>query len=153
MRAVIECALGQGERTRLGAGGRPQVVRPLPEGVRYPFNYGYVEGTRVADGEEIDVFVLGPARPPGSRLLVEVLGAVAFSDPRGEDPKLLAREVAADGGPAAPAQEAVAEAAAAVADFLRRYKSATEPRTVGGLMAREAALSLLAGARACADGA
>ena len=153
LRAVIECARGQAERTRLDAAGRSVSVRALPEGVRYPFNYGYVEGTRVDDGEEIDVFVLGPALPPGSRLRVVVVGALAFADRRGEDPKLLAVEaVARDGGGPAPAAQVVA-AAAAVASFLRRYKSAAEARTIGGLIGREEALELVARAQRRAAGA
>lgn len=146
--AVIECARGQTARTRLTADGRSVHVRALPDGVRYPFNYGYLEGTRVDDGEEIDVFVLGPGRAPGSRLAVAVVGAVAFADGRGDDPKLLA--VAVGGGRsegAAPSALAVASAAEAVADFLRRYKSPHEPRTVGGLVPEAAALGLVARAR------
>jgi inorganic pyrophosphatase len=146
--AVIECARGQADRTRLDAAGRSVVVRALPEGVRYPFNYGYVEGTLVADGEEIDVFVLGDARAPGSRLDVRVVGAVAFEDWRGDDPKLLAVEVAAASGDGdGPPLSALTAAAEAVAIFLRTYKSAEEPRAVGGLIAREAALELVALAR------
>ena len=49
---VIECDRGQSSRTRLDRLGRSVVVRPLPPGVDYPCNYGYVEATRVADGEE-----------------------------------------------------------------------------------------------------
>jgi inorganic pyrophosphatase len=149
--AVIECARGQADRTRLDAAGRSVVVRALPDGVRYPFNYGYVEGTLVADGEEIDVFVLGDPRAPGSRLDVRVIGAVAFEDRRGEDPKLLAVEVAAGEGDGPPLS-AVSAAAEAVAAFLRTYKSTEEPRAVGGLIARDAALELVALARRTAAG-
>ena len=44
------------------------VDRPLgsrhPEfGFQYPVNYGFVPGTRSADGEELDAYVLGPAEP------------------------------------------------------------------------------------------
>lgn len=145
---MIECARGQTARTRLTRDGRTLEVRALPDGVRYPFNYGYLEGTRVDDGEEIDVFVLGPARAPGSRLAVAVVGAVAFADGRGDDPKLLA--VAVDGTDrqgGTPPAAALASAAAAVADFLRRYKGADEPRTVGGLVPEALALGLVARAR------
>ncbi|MEM7487892.1 MAG: inorganic diphosphatase [Pseudomonadota bacterium] len=52
--------------------GRPFVVhvdRPLGSfhprfpGLRYRVNYGFVPGTRAADGHPIDAYVLGPARP------------------------------------------------------------------------------------------
>lgn len=139
--AVLECARGQGVRTRLDGRGGSVVVRSLPAGVVYPYNYGYVEGTRAEDGEELDVFVLGPSRPPATRLRVEVVGAVAFADRRGDDPKLLAVPAGWAG------REPVAAAAARVAEFLRRYKDDAEPRRVGGAVGQEAALSLLAAAR------
>jgi ubiquinone/menaquinone biosynthesis C-methylase UbiE len=45
-----------------------RVDRPLgslhPEfGIGYPVNYGFVPGTRSADGEELDAYVLGPEKP------------------------------------------------------------------------------------------
>lgn len=142
VRAVIECTRGQTMRTRLDAEGRSVDVRALPAGVRYPFNYGYIEGTRVEDGEELDVFVLGPARAPGTRLDVVVLDALAFHDPRGDDPKLIA--CAAQDADSAPD---VAGAAALVAAFLRAYKRETEPRTVGGLVGPAGAARLVEAAR------
>jgi len=32
-------------------------VHPVRESIRYPINYGYINGTRGEDGEEVDIFV------------------------------------------------------------------------------------------------
>ena len=38
-------------------------VHPKHPDIVYPINYGYIEGLMGGDGEEQDVYVLGPAEP------------------------------------------------------------------------------------------
>ena len=45
---------------------RPMGSRHPRYGFAYPVNYGYVPGTRSADGEELDAYVLGVDRPLAS---------------------------------------------------------------------------------------
>jgi inorganic pyrophosphatase len=42
---------------------RPLGSRHPKHGFTYEVNYGYVPGTKSADGEELDVYVLGVAKP------------------------------------------------------------------------------------------
>ena len=42
---------------------RPLGSRHPDFGFEYPINYGFVPGTRSADGEELDAYVLGPGEP------------------------------------------------------------------------------------------
>ncbi len=63
--------------------GAIDFVSPLP----CPFNYGHVPGTLAADGEALDVVVLGPRLPLGSRSTVPVRGRVDFVDSGRPDPK------------------------------------------------------------------
>lgn len=140
--ATIECPQGQGVRTRLGPDGRPVPVRTLPPGIFYPYSYGYIEGTRVADGEELDVFVLAGTLPAGARVEVAPVGAVAFRDLRGDDPKV----IAAIAGHRH--EEPLARIAQRIGRFLVDYKSATEPRSVGGLLSLEETLAIVRAAQA-----
>ena len=40
-------------------------VHPKHPDIVYPINYGYIEGLMGGDGEEQDVYVLGPTEPTG----------------------------------------------------------------------------------------
>lgn len=153
---VIECRIGQAVRTRIDH-GTPEVVRSLPAGVVYPANYGYAEGTRAADGEAIDVFVLGEGLDPLARMEGRVVAAVEFWDARGEDEKLIALPIdcsgTVDGGEAVQGAEpdnpdpALAEALSAITRFLEAYKPPEAPHRVGRVLGPRAALGLLERAR------
>jgi inorganic pyrophosphatase len=60
-------------------------LSPLP----CPFNYGSMPGTLGADGEPLDVILLGPRVPYGSSHRAPILGLVRFLDGGIEDPKLV----------------------------------------------------------------
>lgn len=139
--AVIECPQGQGVRTRLGPNGQAVPVRTLPPGIFYPYGYGFIEGTRVADGEELDAFVLGAPAPAGTRVEVVPIGALAFRDRRGDDPKVIAVPVGQD------AEDPLAAVAQRIGRFLREYKPQTEPRTVGKLLSVADTVAILRAAQ------
>jgi len=150
---TIECARGQTVRTRIDRGS-PEVVRPLPDGVAYPANYGYATGTRADDGEPIDVFVLGEPRAPLTVVTARVVGAVEFWDARGADEKLVAvpcgpaREPDDTTGVTSDAPDpAWADDVAAIAAFLVAYKPPEKPHRVGRVLGPTAARALLAKAR------
>lgn len=68
--------------------GAVHFVSPLPT----LFNYGSVLGTLAADGDQLDVLLLGPRLPRGTRRRARVLGVVDFVDAGRPDPKLVAGE-------------------------------------------------------------
>lgn len=145
----MECRKGQTVRTRIDRGA-PEAVRVLPPGVAYPANYGYAEGTRAADGEAIDVFLLGDPVAPLTRVRGRVIAAIEFWDARGEDEKLVALPVAAT-GPRRPGTEDLGPDLGAemgrIAAFLEAYKPPEAPHRVGRLLGPPEAWSLLRRAR------
>jgi len=65
---------------------RTEYVSPLPS----PFNYGCVPDRPGEDGDPVDVVVLGPRLPAGSRHSLPVVGVVRFVDAGQTDDKLVA---------------------------------------------------------------
>jgi inorganic pyrophosphatase len=56
------------------------VARAFPLGVSYPFDWGFIPGTRDEDGDPIDVLVLhNAATYPGVLLPCEIIGMIAIS--------------------------------------------------------------------------
>ncbi|HJL17173.1 MAG TPA: inorganic diphosphatase [Sandaracinaceae bacterium LLY-WYZ-13_1] len=68
--------------------GAVHFVSPLPT----PFNYGSVVGTLGADGDPLDVLLLGPRLRRGTRRRARVLGIVDFEDGGLPDPKIVVGE-------------------------------------------------------------
>jgi len=68
--------------------GSIEFVSPLP----CPFNYGSVPDSVAADGDRIDVIVLGPRLSRGARVNRPVRGIVRFIDAGMEDPKWICAE-------------------------------------------------------------
>lgn len=81
----------RGSFVKREAGQGIDYVSPVP----CPFNYGCVEALPGADGDPVDVVLLGPARPLGARVRARVWGRVRFLDDGVEDDKWIA-------GPEAP---------------------------------------------------
>jgi inorganic pyrophosphatase len=72
------------------ARGRIRLDRMLFTATRYPADYGYVDGTRGADGEPLDALVLtGEPIFPGVVIAVRALGMFRMSDEAGRDDKVL----------------------------------------------------------------
>jgi len=68
--------------------GSVEFVSPLP----CPFNYGSVLDSVAADGDRIDVVVLGPRLARGARVNRPVRGVARFIDAGIEDPKWICAE-------------------------------------------------------------
>jgi inorganic pyrophosphatase len=68
--------------------------RPLYSPLFYPFDYGWIAGTLAADGDSLDVLVIG-SHPtfPGCVVTCRPLGVLMMRDEKGPDEKILARVV------------------------------------------------------------
>jgi inorganic pyrophosphatase len=69
--------------------------RRLFTSMSYPTDYGFVEGTRAADGDPLDALVL-TAEPtfPGCRIRARAIGVFHMEDEHGSDDKLICVPVA-----------------------------------------------------------
>ena len=73
------------------ATGLLRVDRVLYSAVHYPANYGFVPRTFCADGDPLDVLVLGQeAVVPGVLMRARAIGVMHMLDEKGEDDKVLA---------------------------------------------------------------
>jgi inorganic pyrophosphatase len=77
-RAVIESP--QGSRNKLKFDrelGAFRVTESLPAGMSFPFDFGFIPGTRGGDGDPIDVLILMDAPAyPGTVVGVRLLGVI-----------------------------------------------------------------------------
>lgn len=83
---IIEVPRGGHVKRALDAHGQVsgvQLLSPLP----CPFNYGCAPAVAGADGDPLDVIVLGPALRLGERLTLPVVGVVRFVDRGAVDDK------------------------------------------------------------------
>jgi inorganic pyrophosphatase len=72
------------------ATGQIFLDRMLFTSVRYPTDYGFVEGTLGGDGDPLDALVfVGEATFPGCRIQVRPVGLFRMTDEKGEDEKVL----------------------------------------------------------------
>ncbi len=90
---VVEVPLG-GEPIKYEidkASGAMVVDRFLYTAMRYPCNYGFMPGTLAADGDPVDVMVVG-SRPlvPGAIVSARPVGVLLMEDEAGIDEKILA---------------------------------------------------------------
>lgn len=65
--------------------GAFKIHRPLPLGLAYPLDWGFVPGTAAGDGDPIDVFVMGEqVSYPGTLILARVLAALDVRESKGK---------------------------------------------------------------------
>ncbi|MFE5078650.1 inorganic diphosphatase [Streptomyces halstedii] len=69
---------------------RIRLDRLLFTSTRYPFDYGYVEGTLGRDGDPLDALVMGEEPTfPGCAIRCRAVGVFVMSDENGPDEKVL----------------------------------------------------------------
>jgi inorganic pyrophosphatase len=78
LHVVIETPRGSAVKVKLDPGLRVfTIAHPLPEGMVYPFDFGFVPGTRAQDGDPLDAVVYWDvATWPGIVLRCRALGIV-----------------------------------------------------------------------------
>lgn len=91
--AVIEIPRGSSNKYEFDQEwGVFRLDRPLYSPLFYPFDYGWIAGTLSADGDPLDVLVIG-SHPtfPGCVVTCRPLGVLMMRDEKGADEKILAR--------------------------------------------------------------
>lgn len=64
-----------------------RVSRRLPEGMVFPHNFGSIPGTRAADGDALDVLIVGlPPAFPGCLITARLIGVLQASQIEGGKP-------------------------------------------------------------------
>jgi inorganic pyrophosphatase len=77
------------------ASGGIRLDRVLFSSVHYPADYGFVPGTKAADGDPLDVLALVDEPTfPGCHMTVRPIGVLVMRDEKGADEKILAVPVA-----------------------------------------------------------
>ena len=93
--AIIEIPRGSSNKYEYDANlGVFKLDRPLYSPLFYPFDYGWIAGTLSADGDPLDVLVIG-SHPTftGCVVAARPLGVLRMRDEKGDDEKVLARVV------------------------------------------------------------
>ena len=91
------------------------IDRPLPK--RLPYNYGFIPGTLHADGDQLDVCIIGNVIHPLVKAKVVLLGAFKCTDNGVSDDKLYASVVGEH-----ISENALMIAKSDIADYLKTYK-------------------------------
>ncbi len=95
-KVFIEIPIGSGVKYEVDEEtGELTADRFLYTAFKYPFNYGYVKGSRGGDGDPLDVVVLS-SEPvvPGVVMKCHAVGVLETEDEEGEDAKVIAVPVA-----------------------------------------------------------
>ena len=86
LNVVVEAP--RGSRLKLEYEPRQRVFkaqRPLPVGLAYPFDWGFIPGTRAADGDPVDAMVLNDVPTyPGTVIECHALGMVQVMEREGD---------------------------------------------------------------------
>lgn len=91
-KVFIEIPIGSGVKYEVDEEtGELKVDRFLYTAFRYPFNYGYIKGTKGGDGDPMDVVVLS-SEPvvPGVVIKCHPVGVLETEDEEGIDAKVIA---------------------------------------------------------------
>lgn len=88
----IEIPLGASVKYEVDAEtGKLKVDRFLYTAFSYPFNYGFIEGSRGGDGDPLDIVVLSSQSVvPGVMIKCHAVGVLETEDEEGEDAKIIA---------------------------------------------------------------
>jgi len=94
--AIVEIPRGSRNKYEFDpATGSIRLDRVLFSSVHYPCDYGFIPGTRSADGDPVDVLILVEEPTfPGCRVRVRPIGVLLMQDEKGADSKILAVPVA-----------------------------------------------------------
>ena len=91
-KVFIEIPIGSGVKYEVDEeSGELKVDRFLYTAFKYPFNYGYITGTKGGDGDPMDVVVLS-SEPvvPGVVMKCHAIGVLETEDEEGIDAKVIA---------------------------------------------------------------
>ncbi len=83
LEVIIE--VPRGSFLKRGSTGKLDYISPIP----CPFNYGSIPAYMGLDGDLLDAVVLGPRLPAGTKLKVQVRGAIGLIDHGCNDDKLI----------------------------------------------------------------
>jgi len=88
---IVEIPTGSRNKYEMDhATGSIFLDRMLFTSVRYPTDYGFIEGTLGGDGDPLDALVfVGEATFPGCRIRARPVGMFRMADEKGEDEKIL----------------------------------------------------------------
>lgn len=88
---IVEIPTGSRNKYEMDhATGQVFLDRMLFTSVRYPTDYGFVDGTLGGDGDPLDALVfVGEATFPGCRIRARPVGLFRMTDEKGEDEKIL----------------------------------------------------------------
>jgi len=89
--AVVETPKGSRNKYEVDhATGIIRLDRVLFASIHYPTDYGFIPGTRAADGDPLDVLILVEEPTfPGCHVMIRLLGVLHMRDENGPDDKLL----------------------------------------------------------------
>jgi inorganic pyrophosphatase len=88
---VVEIPTGSRNKYEMDhASGQIFLDRMLFTSVRYPTDYGFIDGTLGGDGDPLDALVfVAEATFPGCRIRARPVGMFRMTDEKGEDEKIL----------------------------------------------------------------
>ena len=89
--AVVETPRGSRNKYEFDeASASIRLERVLYSAMHYPGDYGFIVGTKRADGDALDVLILVEEPTfPGCRVIVRPIGVLFMADENGEDEKIL----------------------------------------------------------------